>query len=134
MPKIDEKAKLKTGCLQVICSLRLMLFKKFGDSFNLNDDFIVTDEVRLIRVFEYLPIIGQRESLLGNKRNLTAFEFDLQTFLIDRFEEAVTQNLVNIHTSASDRIALVRIKQHRLPLPSACSAIFRVFRVFLQSI
>jgi len=49
VPKVDEQAELEASRLEIILNLGAVLFDQFRHCFELQNDFAITDKVRLIR-------------------------------------------------------------------------------------
>ena len=49
VPKVDEQAELEASRLEIILNLGAVLFDQFRHCFKLQNDFAITDKVRLIR-------------------------------------------------------------------------------------
>jgi hypothetical protein len=48
LPKIHEKTKSKSGCVQIVQQLCAMLVGRCRDGFKLNNNFLEADVIRLI--------------------------------------------------------------------------------------
>ena len=57
MTKVDEKAQTHSGCFKVIDELRLVLGKQGFDSFQFENDFVVTDQICFVGLCKPFPFV-----------------------------------------------------------------------------
>jgi hypothetical protein len=107
-----------------------MIIGEFGDGFDLDDDLPVAVEVRLVGLHEGPTFVCQLELRLGEERNAPQFEFDLETFLVDRLEEPRALIVVDFETRPDDGVSLVFEKDfHRSSLSCLYFPLIREIRV-----
>ena len=82
-----------------------MFIDQRRDSFNLENNFIVTYEIRREGLNEGSTAILQGLRRFGEKRNSLQIEFNLQTLVINRFEKATAFLLIDSKTGADNGIA-----------------------------
>src|SRR5947208_13660488 len=69
VPKIHEKTKFKSGCVQIVQKLCAILVGQCGDSFKLNNNFLEADVLRLVSL-PYCPTtINQLGQWVGDLRD-----------------------------------------------------------------
>src|SRR5207247_6327732 len=51
VPKIHEKTKFKSGCVQIVQELCAMLVGQCANGFKLNNNFLEADVIRLVSLF-----------------------------------------------------------------------------------
>ena len=90
LPEIAQKRQLIFRCVQIIQGLSLVLVDNACDGFDLYNNSVVTNKVRLEALCKRMPFIFQFDDRLRNKRNALNSEFDPETFLLHRFSKAMT--------------------------------------------
>lgn len=46
MSKVDQKAQLHSGCIQIVEHLRAMLIDEIGNGFELDDNLVLANKIR----------------------------------------------------------------------------------------
>jgi hypothetical protein len=59
-------------------------------SLKFDDDFLMADEVRFVALTENPTVVREHQFFLRHEWDLLDSELDLQTLLIDRFQEAAS--------------------------------------------
>ena len=109
MAKGNEKTELKSAGFQVIENLSSMLVREFGASLKLEDYFLVAHKIGETFLAENPPSVIQRQTRLGDCRNVAMAEFNAQTFLIHRLVKSA---------------ALVLVTSKQAPISSASFGVF----------
>src|SRR5262249_2366279 len=109
--EVYEESETESSRLQVIVDLLSMLVVQRGDGLDLHDDFVETDEIRLVGLFQGMSLVGNLQLGLRYEGDCLETQFQLQAFLIHRFHEAATLILIHFKTSSKDRITFFFIQQ-----------------------
>ena len=88
MAKVDEKAKFKPDCLQIIENLRSMLVIEFGNRLQLDDYFAVANKISEVFLAKDSASILQGQCWLRDCWNAAILEFNAETFLVNRLVKA----------------------------------------------
>ena len=86
--EVEEKAYLKSRCLQVVENLGLFLSGELIERLHLNNDLPITDEVGIVFLGEAATLVVDVEWLFGLIRNPSSVQFELHGFLIYFFKKA----------------------------------------------
>lgn len=81
-----------------------MFIHQFFHRFYLNNNFIITDKIRLICITQTNSLIFQPQYLLRNEWNFPGVEFYFKAFLINRFQKTGAFVTVNFKNSTADGI------------------------------
>jgi len=98
------------GGLEIVEKLRFLRPTQLGQSFEFDDDRLVTEEVRTVSRFELMAFIEDRQINFPAVRHAARGQFQRQRFLIDGLEEPAAQLPVYLHRRPDDR------KSPRVPL------------------
>ncbi len=82
--EVDKDAQPETGCVQVVEDLRFVFGNQLVNGLYLDHDFVKTDEVRLEGLLQDALSIREFQFPLSYEGNVPIFQFNLQTFLINR--------------------------------------------------
>ncbi len=105
--EIHQQSKPQISGLQVIQYLGTMLTGKIAQSLQLDDNLVITDDVRFVRLLLHFALIKQLQLLLGNERYPSSPELLFKTFLIDRFEKSAAQFAVNLEDCPLNGITFI---------------------------
>lgn len=100
--EVHEQAKSHSSSIEVVQNLRRVLRRKFLDRFQLNDDLVVTDQIRLECLTENLPFVGESQIAVRLKGDAALAQFYLQAFLVDRFQKPAAHFVVNLKNGSLD--------------------------------
>jgi hypothetical protein len=84
-----------------------MFVEELGDGFDLDNDFAVAIEVRLVDFVERPTLVAQLQFWLGPKGDSAQPEFDLETFLVDRLKEPGALVIIDFESCPDDGVGLV---------------------------
>ena len=98
--------------MKVIMNLGSMSIIQCVHSLKFYNDLPITNEISLISLLKFYPIVVYLQLLLTLIRNITLFELYLESFLINCLQESVTQSVVHLKRSTVDRKTHISIKQH----------------------
>src|SRR4051812_44457831 len=84
MPEVQEQAEMEASSVQIIQELGAMFVDERRGGFKFDNDFAVTNKVRLVGLQQSSTTIDQRQCRLRNGWYALMLELDLQTFLINR--------------------------------------------------
>ena len=107
MAKVDENPKFKPAGFQVIENLSAMLVSEFGESLQLDDDFVVADKIGKIFLVENSASILTGQPRLRDCWDAAIVEFNAKTFLIHRLVKAAALVFVNFEAGANNGVALL---------------------------
>ena len=85
-----------------------MLLMKSLDGFQLHDDPVEADEVRLIKA-AVAPFVADFQCFLGDKRYVPQCKFLFKCILVDFFKVSSSKRFIDFVNSASDGVCLVFI-------------------------
>lgn len=85
-----------------------MLLMKSLDGFQLHDDPVAADEVRLIKT-AVAPFVAVFQCFLGDKRYVLQRKFFFKRILLDLFEVSRSRRFMDFVNGASDGVCLVFI-------------------------
>ena len=108
--KIYQQPELHPRCFEVVEHLGTMLVGEFLDRLQLDDDLIVTYQIRNVGVAQGLPAVGKGQLSLRIKRYAEVLQFDLHAILIDRFHETVALVIIHGKATTDDLECLVPIQ------------------------
>ena len=114
--KIDENAKLKAGCIQIIDDLSTVLVHQLGNGFELGDDLVEADQVRFVGFAERVSLVAKVQTRLSDERDRLHAKLHLQALLINRFQESAAFLLVHLEAGPDDPVAFLFVDQaiHKL--------------------
>ena len=105
--KVDKDAQFIAARVEVVDHLGRVLVDQLPHRLDLDDDLPEANEVRLIRLFEALAAVAQRQLRLSDERDVLVRELQRQTFLINGFQESATLPIVDFETGTHDLVALI---------------------------
>jgi hypothetical protein len=100
--EIDQQSQYLAGSFQVIDDLGAVFVAQVLCRLDFHDDFIETEKIRLISLFEGFRFVAQFQLGMLDKWDALISELHCQAFLIDRFQESVSQLIVDFETGSND--------------------------------
>ena len=107
MSKVNEDSQRQTSRMKVIKRLGGMVVYEVGTCFQLDNDLAITNEVCFESLFDYTVFKSNSHWRLGHKRDSSFAKFNFQTLMVDRFQEATSQLVVDLKTSSNNLVTLV---------------------------
>jgi len=92
--EVDEKTKSKSSRLQIVVNLCSMFVSEFGDRFDLQNDPVEADKVRLVYLSQFVALVTQLQFLLSGEWDGLETEFEFQAFLINGFHKTAALFIV----------------------------------------
>ena len=93
--EIDEEGELEAGGLEVILHLGTMGVRQLLHGFDLDDDFVVADEVGDVFAFELGAFVVELEARLRDGGHAAAAKLDFETLLINGLQKACPLVLID---------------------------------------
>src|SRR2546423_632800 len=111
MAEIDQQTHFEAGGVEVVDHLGAVLVSQRGHRLDLDDDFVVAHEVRLVLLFQRPSFVRQRQRLLRDKEDALHFKFDLQAFLINSLQKPTAFLFVHLEAGADDFVCFVFVEE-----------------------
>ncbi len=93
--------------MKVIKRLGGMVVYEVGTCFQLDNDLVITNEVCFESLFDHTVFELNSHWRLGHKWNSAFAKLNLQTLMVDGFQKATSQLVIDFETSANDLVTLV---------------------------
>lgn len=107
MTEVDEQADIHAGCFEKLSSV---LGGAFFSDFAFNDDLALDQLISKVVADIFAPVVDAN-GMLGFGNMAALDELDLHGALVDFFEKAVTEEVVNFEDSTYDGAGSLFIEQ-----------------------
>src|SRR6266853_1278883 len=107
--EVDEDAWFVACRTKLVVNLCAVVINQSGDGLYFEGDFPEADEIGNVSLLKFAPLIFQNEWILGIKKNVLKSQLQLQTFLVNGFEESATFLPIDLKAGSHDPVALVAI-------------------------
>src|SRR5882724_9709646 len=108
--------------MKIVLDLRTMLVGQGGNGLQLQQDFVVTNEVGHILFLQRLVLVSQSQRNQRLGRNTLQREFDLETLLIDCLEKPTALLAIHVETCTKDFVGFFLLDKFAHAFsPSECS-------------
>ena len=100
--EVEYETERERGNLQIGEDLCFMNGYHLFDALYLNDDCLVDDEIRPVDSVNGMTLIYDRNRRLASHRETKSLKFNVQTFLVNGFEQPWSKLSVDFDRSAND--------------------------------